>query len=194
MAEGLRGCRRCGLVGCGVASHCPRCHAPLMDAMPPDTTRCRALLLAAMILYIPANLLPVTRTHLVGYEKESTLLSGIRAFWDNGAPGIAVIIFIASIAIPAMKFVVMLFLLHGADGNIQQSRRRRTLLFHLLEWTGYWSMLDVVVVVVVSGLVQFGGLASIEPRAGILFFALVVVLTMLSVLSFDPRLIWKTQP
>lgn len=194
MAEPLQGCRRCGLVCRSAIVRCPRCQTPLTDTSAPSTTACRALLLAAMMLYIPANLLPVTRTHIVGYDMESTLFSGIRAFWNNGAPGIAAIIFIASVAIPAMKFIVMIFLLLSTRRGTLQSRRQRTLLYHLLEWTGYWSMLDVVVVVVVSGLVQFHDLASIEPRVGILFFALVVVLTMLSVLSFDPRLIWKTTP
>lgn len=191
MAESLHGCRRCGLVCSRAIQRCPRCDAPLTEAIAPPTA-CWALLLAAIVLYIPANLLPVTRTHIVGYNMESTLFSGIRAFWDNGAPGIAAIIFIASVAIPAMKFVIMTFLLLSTRRGAMQSRRQRTLLYHLLEWTGYWSMLDVVVVVVVSGLVQFHGLASIEPRIGILFFALVVMLTMMSVLSFDPRLIWKT--
>lgn len=194
--SGVYGCRQCGLVcraekDIDAPVHCPRCLSPFAPPTPRPLAWSWALLLAAMIFYIPANLVPVTAARFPGGSEESTIFAGIVTFWQSGSIGIAVLIFIASIIIPLMKFMLMTFLLLSVRRSTRRGRRQRTLLYHLMEWTGYWSMLDVVVVVVVSGLVQFHGLASIEPRAGILFFALVVVLTMLAVLSFDPRVIWR---
>lgn len=190
------GCPLCGLV-CDVRSgeqhthHCPRCHTPLQQALSNSLNKAWALLAAAIILYIPANTLPVMYTSLFGRGSESTILSGVLEFWRGGSYGIATIIFIASVVIPCMKFLSLSVLLVSARRKSLWARRERTRLYHTIEWIGCWSMLDVVVVAVICGLVQFHSLSSAEPRAGILFFALVVILTMLATLTFDPKFIWE---
>ncbi len=118
-------------------------------------------------------------------------MEGVVDFWHADSYGIAVIIFIASVAIPCMKFFSIAALLVSSAIRSPWARRERTRLYHITEWIGCWSMLDVIVVAAVSGLVQYPSLSEAEPRAGILFFGLVVFLTMLSALSFDPRLIWE---
>ncbi|MFE8152728.1 paraquat-inducible protein A [Brenneria goodwinii] len=192
----VRGCPLCGLVcdaqpHAGETRHCPRCHSPLDGGQAKKLNSAWALLAAAMILYIPANVLPVMYTSLFGRGSESTILSGVLEFWRSGSYGIAAIIFIASVVIPCMKFLSLSILLVTAGRKSSWARRERTRLYRITEWIGCWSMLDVVVVAVVCGLVRFHSLSQAEPRAGILFFALVVVLTMLSALSFDPKLIWE---
>ncbi|WP_346078574.1 paraquat-inducible protein A [Gibbsiella dentisursi] len=192
----VRGCPLCGLVcdaqpGAGHPQHCPRCGALLVGAHAENHTRARAFLVAAMIFYLPANLLPVMYTSLFGRGSESTILSGVLEFWRGGSYGIAAIIFIASVVIPCMKFLSLSVLLISAGRKSRWARRERTRLYRITEWIGCWSMLDVVVVAVVCGLVRFHSLSEAEPRAGILFFALVVILTMLSALSVDPKLIWE---
>ncbi|MGL6017616.1 MAG: paraquat-inducible protein A [Gibbsiella quercinecans] len=192
----VRGCPLCGLVcdaqpGASHPPHCPRCGALLAGGLAGNHARAWAFLVAAMILYLPANLLPVMYTSLFGRGSESTILSGVLEFWRGGAYGIAAIIFIASVVIPCMKFLSLSVLLISASRKSRWARRERTRLYRITEWIGCWSMLDVVVVAVVCGLVRFHSLSEAEPRAGILFFALVVILTMLSALSVDPKLIWE---
>ncbi|KGT92997.1 paraquat-inducible protein A [Erwinia typographi] len=193
---GVRGCRLCGLV-CeylpppSPAGCCPRCHSELAASQSQNLYGCWALLLAAMIFYLPANVLPVMYTSLFGRGSESTILSGVIEFWRSGSYAIAAVIFIASVAIPCMKFLSLSVLLVAAGRKSRWARRERTRLYRITEWIGCWSMLDVVVVAAVCGLVRFHSLSEAEPRPGILFFALVVILTMLSALSFEPKLIWE---
>jgi len=193
---GVVGCHACGLV-CDAAlltqnghAHCPRCGAALHRRRPDSVARAWAFLLAGMIFYIPANLLPVMYTELLGSGHDSTIMSGVIQFWQGGSYGIALVIFIASIAVPCTKFLVMALLLATSQRRSRWKRRERARLYRLVELIGYWSMLDVLVVAVVAALVKFRSLSDIEPRVGILFFGMVVILTMLSAMSFDPRLIW----
>ncbi|MDR1936409.1 MAG: paraquat-inducible protein A, partial [Candidatus Accumulibacter sp.] len=190
-------CHGCGLVcedtlveAGGHQARCPRCGAALRRRRPGSIARAWALLIAALILYVPANVLPVMHTDLFGHGGESTIMSGVVEFWHGGSYGVALVIFIASIAVPCTKFLALGVLLTASQRRSRQAMRERTRLYRLIECVGYWSMLDVVVVAIVSALVKFQILSDIEPRVGILFFGVVVILTMLSAMSFDPRLIW----
>lgn len=149
-----------------------------------------ALGLAAAIMMFPANALPVLRTNMTGQSRADTIMSGIVALWNDGMWGIAAIVFIASIAIPALKLggLAWLLLLVRRRAN---GRRRDARLYAILDFIGRWSMLDVFLVAFLAGTVQFGALATIEPRAGILAFAAVVVLTVLATDAFDPRWLWS---
>ncbi|MES2818089.1 MAG: paraquat-inducible protein A [Pseudomonadota bacterium] len=169
---------------------CERCGASLHARKANSLTRTWAFLLTSLVLYIPANLLPVMNTRMLGSGADSTIMSGVLDFWQHGAWDIALIIFIASIAVPGVKFVALSLLLVTAQRSSLWARKERSKLYRFVELIGYWSMLDVIVVALVAALVKFHGLADIEPRQGILFFGLVVVFTMLSAMSFDPRLIW----
>jgi len=192
---GVVACHACGLVSEDVRSasghgDCPRCGATLRRRRPESIARAWALLIAGAIFYIPANVLPVMYTELLGSAHESTIMSGVIQFWQGGSYGIALVIFIASVAVPCTKFLVMALLLWTSQRRSRWKRRARARLYRLVEVVGYWSMLDVLVVAVVAALVKFQALSDIEPRVGILFFGVVVILTMLSAMNFDPRLIW----
>ncbi|MHC8412567.1 paraquat-inducible protein A [Pseudomonas sp. Hz4] len=185
-------CHTCGLA-CELsnrAHQCERCDAPLHCRKINSLTRTWAYLLASLVFYIPANLLPVMNTTMLGSGADSTIMSGVLEFWQHGAWDIALIIFIASIAVPGIKFVALTMLLVTVRRNSQWARKERSKLYRFVELIGYWSMLDVIVVALVAALVKFQALGDIEPRVGILFFGLVVIFTMLSAMSFDPRLIW----
>ncbi|MDQ7990976.1 MAG: paraquat-inducible protein A [Candidatus Dactylopiibacterium sp.] len=189
---GLIGCHACGLV-CErqtPQAPCPRCGATLHRRRPDSLARSAALLLAGLILYVPANLLPVMSTTMLGAPEESTIMSGVIDFWRSGAWDIALIIFIASVVVPCTKFIAMGALLWHARQGSADGRVARARLYRGVELIGYWSMLDVLVVGMVCALVQFNVLSSAAPRIGILFFGLVVILTMLSAMQFDPRLTW----
>lgn len=192
---GVIGCPSCGLV-CedphGPA-RCPRCGGALYRRRPNALARGWAFLLAGMIFYVPANVLPVMYTSLFGSGRDSTILHGVVEFWSSGSYGVALVIFTASVAVPCLKFLALGVLFHTAGHGDRRSRRGRTRLYRMVELIGYWSMLDVLVVAVVTALVRFHGLSNAEPRVGIFFFGMVVIFTMLSAMSFDPRLIWDTE-
>ncbi|MBA5689924.1 paraquat-inducible protein A [Rugamonas apoptosis] len=192
---GVVACHACTLVcedtgGSGAHARCPRCGAALHRRRPDSIARAWALLLAAVICYIPANVLPVMHTSMLGSASDSTIMSGVIQFWHHGAYGIALVIFIASIFVPCTKFLVLSLLLATSQRRSGWARRERARLYRLVELIGYWSMLDVLVVAMVAALVKFQALSDVEPRVGILFFGMVVILTMLSAMHFDPRLIW----
>jgi len=188
-------CHSCGLA-CDITHdphECERCGAPLHRRKTDSLTRTWAFLLASLIFYVPANLLPVMNTTMLGSGSESTIMGGVLEFWQHGAWDIALIIFIASIAVPGVKFVALTMLLVTVQRGSSWALKERSKLYRFVELIGYWSMLDVIVVALVAALVKFQALGDIEPRLGILFFGLVVVFTMLSAMSFDPRLIWDKQ-
>lgn len=196
-ARGLVRCHTCQLVcedthdgSSSATPHCPRCGTPLHVRRPDSIARAWACLLAALMLYLPANLLPVMHTSSFGRSIDSTILQGVVEFWQDGSYGIAGVIFIASVAVPCTKFLILGLLLVTAQRRSNWARRERTRLYRLVELIGYWSMLDVLVVGMMTDLVKFGTLSDVEPRMGILFFGSTVVLTMVSAMCFDPRLIW----
>jgi paraquat-inducible protein A len=192
-------CDLCGMVHEGAAAYdraaaigCARCGSKVRARKPDSIMRTGAFLLAALVLYIPANILPVMHTRLLGSEAESTILEGVVEFWRSGSWDIAVLIFTASVAVPCTKFLAITLLLLDQKFPIG-SRVGKTRLLKLVEHIGYWSMLDVLVVALVTALIQFRALGIAEPRSGIVFFGAVVVLTMLAAMSFDSRLAWKRQ-
>ena len=186
-------CHTCGKVCAATLEQCPRCASALHMRKPNSLGRTWAFLIAALILYFPANLLPVMYTNMFGSGSENTIMSGVIEFWKGGSWDIALLIFFASVVVPCIKFLVLGTLLLTCQCRSKWAMRGRSKLFRFIELIGYWSMLDVLVVALVAALVQFHSLSSIDPRPGILFFGLVVVLTMLAAMSFDPRLIWDAE-
>ena len=149
-----------------------------------------ACVVAAAVLYVPANALPIMTTVSALQRDEHTLIGGIRELWLDGSWGLSVIVFIASIAVPVLKIGV-LGLLAWTSQHAQTWRRlERAKLYRLIEAVGHWSMLDVYVVVLLAATIRFGPLANVQPGPGLLAFAAVVVLTMLGTYAFDPKLIW----
>lgn len=187
---GVQGCECCGLVLAASLARCPRCQFPLHTRKPQSLQRTLAFLLTAVVLYIPANLLPVMATHSVLGHEQHTLAGGIHELWVSGSRELALIVFIASIAVPLLKIAALALLTFTAWRQSSWRQSERAALYRLIETVGHWSMLDVFVVVLLVGMVRFGVLAGVEPAAGLLAFGAVVVATMLASSSFDPRLIW----
>lgn len=170
--------------------YCPRCGARLHPRKPNSLTRTWALICAAMILLIPANLLPITITTSLGTKQTDTILSGVIYFMQTGSWEIAAVIFIASIFVPFAKLCILIFLLLTVRFRSQWRPRDRTGLYRLTELVGRWSMVDIYVVTILVALVKLGAIADIEAGPAAIYFAAVVVTTMFAANSFDPRLIW----
>jgi len=191
---GLLVCHACGLLSrAGPHAHdacCPRCGARLHWRKPDSISRTWALLIAAMICYIPANVLPMMHTGSLFGSQSDTIMSGIVYFWTSGSWYLALIIFFASIMVPLLKMIALVLLLVTAQLHSRWQQEQRARLYRLVEFVGRWSMLDIYVVAVIVALVQLQALATIRPGPGAIAFGAVVVLTMFAAMSFDPRLIW----
>lgn len=155
-----------------------------------------ALALAAALMLIPANLLPILDTRMAGKARIDTIWSGIVELYETGLWPLAVIVFIASLVIPIFKLVGLAFLFFAAHRDAadlsDSARRTLTRLYAFLDVIGRWSMLDVFLVAFLTGIVRFGAPAMVAPRIGVVAFAAAVVLTILATRAFDPRLLWAT--
>jgi paraquat-inducible protein A len=190
--ERLLNCHACALLVRAQDDHgdCPRCGATLHVRKADSLTRTWALVISASLLMIPAQIYPVMTVTQLGRGSPDTILSGVIKLIENGLFGLAAIVFFASIVVPVVKLIALVFLLRSVQNRSAWRPRDRTLLYRVTEVIGAWSMVDVFLVGLLSGLVSLNLLAPIEPGIGASFFGAVVILTMFAARSFDPRLIW----
>lgn len=152
-----------------------------------------ALAVAAVVMLVPAYALPVMHFGIVGkHASDTTIFSGIIQLWQQGLGGLAAIVFTASFLVPLLKLAGLAWLIAAARTAPERRKRSRALtrIYTSIDFIGRWSMLDVFLVAFLCGAVRFGKLASVEPRAGVVAFAAVVLLTMLATRWFDPRVLW----
>ncbi len=190
----LLACHTCGLVSrppdTFVDVRCPRCGVVLHARIPRSLSRSWAFLVAAIMLYLPANLLPIMHVTSLGQTRSDTIMSGVDFLMVHGMWPLALIVFIASVLVPVSKIVILIYLLLSVQLHSRSRPMDRLRLYRFTEFVGRWSMVDVFVVTVLVALVRLGNVAEIEAAPGALFFAGVVILTMLAARTFDPRLIW----
>lgn len=171
-------------------ARCPRCGSPVQLRKPDSLARTWALVIAAVIFYVPANLLPITHVTSLGHVQSDTIMSGVIYFIQSGSWPIALVIFVASVFVPLLKLVILVYLLVSVRRRSRWRPRDRSKLYRITEVIGRWSMVDIFVVAILVALVHLGALASIEAGPGAVYFAAVVVITMFAAMTFDPRLIW----
>ena len=201
-------CHRCGMLNTVETSHvnkldklqphvaakCSRCSSTLHLRKTRSLERTLAFLIAASILYIPANVLPMTVTQSLLGNQQDTIMSGVIYFWQTGDYFVSSVIFMASIFIPMLKLLILALLLLAV--HLQSSKRLNlspencASLYRVVEFIGRWSMIDVFVVAMLAALIQIHSIATILAGPGAVAFGAVVVLTMLASFSFDPRIIW----
>jgi paraquat-inducible protein A len=193
---GLVSCEACHLVSRPARTDepgfCPRCGEKLELRRHASIEMTWALLIAAAICYIPANALPVLNTTTPAGSEGDTILGGVVFLYTSGSWPLALVVLIASVMIPLGKLVSLAYLLISVQRGSIKGNRERTRLYRMVVFIGRWSMLDVFVDTFTVALVQLQPLMSVAPGLGVLFFAAVVVLTMLAAESFDPRLIWDS--
>lgn len=141
-------------------------------------------------MYLPANVLPIMTIRYFGEGQPDTIISGAIMLLNHGMWPLALIVFVASIVVPMLKLISMVYLLISVQRRSPYRPEQRARLYRFTELVGRWSMVDVFVVAILSALVQLGGIATIDPGLGAAAFAAVVVLTMCAAMTFDPRLIW----
>ena len=194
----VHACRLCGQAHLrqplhpGEIAKCTRCGAVMERRSVNALHRTAAFSLAALILYIPANILPILHLDMYGAESENTVWEGVKILWTDGSYVVSIIVFLASIAIPLLKLIGLftLVIMARREPNLRR-RKRLTWIYKIIDSIGRWAMLDVFVLAVLVSLVKLHNLATILPGKGVLAFASVVVLTILASASFDPQLIWE---
>jgi paraquat-inducible protein A len=191
-------CDTCGLVQAidrlpsGAAAECTRCGSFIAAG----SSRSRlevvaALSLAALVLYVPANIYPILKMYLHGSYSESTVWDGVVTLMTHNEWAVAVIVFLASMVIPLVKLAGLFALVVTARMGWSRHLRERTWLYRFIDTIGPWAMLDVFLLAVLVALVKLSGWAKVVPGPGLLAFTAMVVLTMLASAAFDPKLIWE---
>ncbi|WP_299595107.1 paraquat-inducible protein A [uncultured Microbulbifer sp.] len=149
-----------------------------------------ALVITGTLLLIPANVLPVMTVIYLGSGDPSTIVGGALELYHNGLWGIALIVFVASIAVPVMKLVGLVLLCLIVQRRWDVSPRQAMRVYRVVNAIGRWSLLDLFMISILVALVDMGAIAEVAAGAGSTAFATVVVVTMFAVRAFDPRLIW----
>ncbi len=185
-------CDLCGLLSASRSDdlHCLRCGARLNHRKPNSLTRTWALLIAAGVLYIPANYYPVLTVVYLGAGSPSTILGGVEELLASHLYPLAVLVFFASILIPLLKMLGLAAMLVAVQSGRAEWLRDRTRLYHIIREIGRWSMIDIFMESLLGALVRFGTVITIQPGIGAMAFCAVVILTMFAAEAFDPRLMW----
>lgn len=189
-AQGLALCHTCGHLDRAELHHCGRCGSGLHLRKADSLQRCLALLCTAVVLYIPANVLPIMNTLQLGKGEPATILGGVVLLIKMGSYPIAGVIFIASVMVPLAKLFALFYLVWNGYRKVPASGIQCTKIYRLTELVGKWSMVDVFVVAILVALIHLTGLLVILPGPAAVAFAGVVVSTILAAHAFDTRLIW----
>jgi paraquat-inducible protein A len=186
------GCETCSLVSVPDPDdpRCPRCDSVLHERKPNSVVRTWALIIAAAVLYIPANYYPVLSVVQLGAGQPSTILGGVEELVTARQYPLAALVFFASILVPMLKLVGLTLMLITIQTGRTGWLRDRTRLYHIVRFIGRWSMIDIFMESLLGALVAFGAVITIQPGAGALAFCAVVILTMFAAETFDPRLMW----
>lgn len=190
LEQGMRSCPCCTAILAADQHDCPRCGVIAAPRRRHSLQWTLALLFTSLMIYIPANLLPIMVTETLGTPYPSNIMAGVILLWSDGSYPVALVIFIASIMVPSLKMLAIGWLCWNASGRGQRDSERMHLIYEIVEFVGRWSMIDVFVIAVLSALVRMGQLMNVYPATGALLFALVVILTMIAAMTFDPRLTW----
>jgi paraquat-inducible protein A len=164
------------------------------DTKPPFAGSVRVttlLVIAGLLLYIPANVLPVLQTERYGSVENNTILSGVVELVHYDLWPLAVIVFMASVVVPLAKLFGLAWLLWQTQRRSPQRLRQRTRAYHVIDSIGRWSNIDVFTISILAALVQFGVLTRVRPEPGAMAFAGVVLITMIAAQCFDPRAMWQ---
>lgn len=189
---GLVTCVHCARVWPMGTPECPRCGKKLVSRDEKSLSRVWAWWVAGLICYIPANIFPMLETTYLGHTSGNTIIGGAVVLAQHGAVPVALIILLASVCIPITKFISVAYLALAVQHGWRSDPLKKTQLYEFVEFVGRWSMIDVFVVAVLSGLVQLSTVLAIHPGPAAVNFALAVIFTMFSAEAFDSRLIWDS--
>lgn len=193
--NGIARCHECAKLSKFVESDghtysCPRCGTPLHFRQLRSLQRSWAFSVAALILLIPANIMPILTVTHFGQGEPDTIMSGVINLWDADLWAIAIIVFVASVLVPIGKLIIIFALMLVASSHITLSKQQCAILYRFIHFIGRWSMLDLFMISILVALVHLGNIALVSSGPAATAFAAVIIFTLLAANSFDPRLIW----
>lgn len=197
--DSVHACEMCGLsqrvepLAPGSTAECIRCGSPIVSRPFGSLEITAALTVAALVLYVPANIYPLLAFNLYGMYSENTVWDGVVSLLQYNEYFVAAIVFLASIVVPLLKLIGLLFLVISAKLGLGRRLRGRTRIYRFIGVIGPWAMLDVFLVAILVALVKMGDLGRIIPGPGLIAFTSVVLLTLIASQSFDPKSIWNRQ-
>ncbi|HUQ77155.1 MAG TPA: paraquat-inducible protein A [Burkholderiales bacterium] len=197
--DSVLACDSCGLaqrvepLEPGTTAECIRCGSAVVSRPFGTLEVTAALTLAALVLYVPANIYPLLSMNLYGTYTENTVWDGVVSLVNYNQYFIAAVVFLASILIPLIKLLGLLFLVWSVKFGRDRRMRGRSRIYKFIDVIGPWAMLDVFLVAILVALVKMGDLGRIIPGPGLIAFTAMVVLTILASQSFDPKAIWNKQ-
>lgn len=189
---GVNVCHTCMTVSTVDKTQCEICGSTIHKYKKSNLQATWALLITSLLLYIPANFMPIMTTTFFGSNTSNTIIGGVFVLWQEGSYPIALVILIASILVPAGKLIVLTWLCITVHLGDATSLQQKTQLYRVIEFVGRWSMIDVFVVALLAALIRRGNIMSIYPGLASIAFATMVITAMFAAMSFDPRLIWDT--
>jgi len=192
LSQGVKKCRNCGFAfhASSEKSICPRCKSAVYARNHQWLQKNLALLLAALILFLPANLYPIMVTQFMGVSTASNIVEGAIELWHMESYFVSIVILFASLLIPTFKIAMLIILIRSVRSGSRFDCRVLSRSYRIVEFVGKWSMVDVFVVLLMSSIVQIGGLVNIFPGFAVVCFCFVVITTLFAAENFDERLIW----
>lgn len=191
----LVACHECDLlmrrpeIADGERVECPRCGYELYSHRPQVIRRSLALVLAALLLYIPANFQPIMQMTMLGQSSHDTVWSGVLGLYDSGMQSIAVVVFLCSMAVPLLKLLCQLLVLLSICLNV--GRGYGLLLYRIYHHMREWGMLEVYLIGILVSIVKLADLAELSVGLGLFcFIALLLVQVWLEV-TMSPHQIWE---
>jgi paraquat-inducible protein A len=193
--DDIRSCWCCGLaqriprLTARTRACCRRCGTTLQkgSGRSSDNRLTAAITLAALTLYPLAVGLPMIRVEKFGHHNEASILEGTATLFSAGHFLVGTIVLLCSIVFPLGKLISMLIL--SAGGPLLRGRHR-ALTYHVVEWTGRWGMLDVLLVAILVALLKIGDFVQVSAGPAALAFACCVTLSLLAAASFNPHSLW----
>jgi paraquat-inducible protein A len=194
----LRSCPHCGLIQAvpapapGQRACCARCEGSLRTAARRwvSNSRAAAIATAALVLFPVAVTLPMIRIEKFGHTHEAGLIEGVTALLSKGQLLVGLVVLVCSVILPILKLAAILVL---SSGRLLR-RRHRALTYRLVEWTGRWGMLDVLLVAVLVAVLKLGDMVEVSVGPGLLAFTTCVGLSLIAAALFDPHSLWEPQP
>ena len=193
--EQLVACHECDLLmrkpvlQDGESAECPRCGYELFSHRHHVVRRSLALVLTALLLYVPANFLPIMQLNLLGQTSQDTVWSGVIGLYESGMQGIAVVVFLCSMAVPLLKLLCQLLVLLSIRTDF--GRSYGLWLYRIYHHMREWGMLEVYLMGILVAMVKLMDLADLSLGLGLFcFIALLLVQVWLEV-TMSPHQIWE---
>jgi paraquat-inducible protein A len=193
--EKLVACHECDLlmnkprIEVGQGLECPRCGFELYSLRHKFKTRSLALVLTALLLYIPANFLPIMQLNLLGRTSQDTIWSGVVGLYQSGMQGVALIVFLCSMGIPLVKLFCQLFVLLSIQFRF--GRAYGMLLYRIYHHLREWGMLEVYMMGILVSLVKLVDLADLSLGIGLVCFIGLLLVQVWLEITMSPQQVWS---